>query len=224
MRILIAEDEQDLCRLIVQTLTRAGYSVDACLDGEQAMDCLRCATYDCVLLDVMMARRDGHAVLREMRASGDRTPVIFLTARDSIQDRISGLDMGADDYLVKPFDFDELLARIRAATRKYGGEKSGVLTLANLTLDTAAHTVTRGGKAIKLSAKEYAILEYLMHHKETVISREQLENHIWNYDYAGGSNVVDVYMTYLRRKIDHDFDKKLLHTIRGAGWVLREEA
>lgn len=188
------------------------------------MDCLRCATYDCVLLDVMMPRRDGHAVLREMRASGDRTPVIFLTARDSIQDRISGLDMGADDYLVKPFDFDELLARIRAATRKYGGEKSGVLTLANLTLDTAAHTVTRGGKAIKLSVKEYAILEYLMHHQETVVSREQLENHIWNYDCAGGSNVVDVYMTYLRRKIDHDFDKKLLHTIRGAGWVLREEA
>lgn len=224
MRILIAEDEQDLCRLIVQTLTRAGYSVDACLDGEQAMDYLRCATYDCVLLDVMMPHKDGHAVLREMRASGDRTPVIFLTARDSIQDRISGLDMGADDYLVKPFDFDELLARIRAATRKYSGEKSSVLTLADLTLDTAAHTVTRGGKAIKLSAKEYAILEYLMYHKGSVVSREQLENHIWNYDYAGGSNVVDVYMTYLRRKIDHDFDKKLLHTIRGAGWVLREES
>ena len=224
MRILVAEDELDLNRLICRTLERAGYSVDACFDGEAALDCLLGAEYDCLLLDIMMPKADGHTVLRAVREKGNAVPVIFLTARDSVQDRIEGLDLGADDYLVKPFDFDELLARIRAATRKYGGEKSSVLTLADLTLDTAAHTVTRGGKAIKLSAKEYAILEYLMHHKETVVSREQLENHIWNYDYAGGSNVVDVYMTYLRRKIDHDFDKKLLHTIRGAGWVLREEA
>lgn len=223
MRILIAEDEKDLNRLIAQTLTRAGYSVDACLDGEEALDCLRCADYDCVLLDVMMPKKDGHAVLRQMRAAGKTTPVIFLTARDSVRDRIDGLDMGADDYLVKPFDFDELLARIRAATRKYSAEKSSVLTLADLTLDTATHAVTRGGKPVKLSAKEYAILEYLMLHKQTVVSRTQLENHIWNYDYAGGSNVVDVYMTYLRRKIDHGFDRKLLHTVRGAGWMLREE-
>ena len=223
MRILIAEDEKDLNRLIAQTLTRAGYSVDACLDGEEALDCLCCADYDCVLLDVMMPKKDGHAVLRQMRAAGKTTPVIFLTARDSVRDRIDGLDMGADDYLVKPFDFDELLARIRAATRKYGAEKSSVLTLADLTLDTAAHTVTRGGKPVKLSAKEYAILEYLMLHKQTVVSRAQLENHIWNYNYAGGSNVVDVYMTYLRRKIDQGFDRKLLHTVRGAGWMLREE-
>lgn len=223
MRILVAEDERDLNRLLVQILTRAGYSVDACLDGEEALDCLRCASYDCVLLDVMMPRRDGHAVLREMRRAGTATPVIFLTARDGVHDRIEGLDMGADDYLVKPFDFNELLARIRAATRKYGGEKSSVLTLADLSLDTAAHTVTRGGTPVKLSAKEYAILEYLLHHKGAVVSREQLENHIWNYDYAGGSNVVDVYMTYLRRKIDHGYANKLLHTVRGAGWVLREE-
>nr|WP_297279215.1 response regulator transcription factor [uncultured Butyricicoccus sp.] len=223
MRILVAEDEKDLNRLLCQTLTRAGYGVDACYNGVQAMDCLHCADYDCVLLDVMMPEKDGHAVLREMRAAGKTTPVIFLTARDSVRDRIDGLDMGADDYLVKPFDFEELLARIRAATRKYSGEKTRELVLADLIVDTVTHDVRRAGKVIKLSAKEYAILEYLMRHKEAVVSRTQIEDHIWNYDYTGGSNVVDVYITYLRKKIDQGFDKKLLHTVRGAGWILREE-
>ncbi len=224
MRILVAEDEKDLNDLIVKTLTRAGYSVDACYDGEEALDYLLGAEYDCILLDIMMPKLDGHTVLRRLRAQGSAAPVIFLTARDSIQDRIEGLDLGADDYLVKPFDFDELLARIRAATRKYGVQKTSVLTLADLTVDTSSRTVTRSGKPIKLSAKEYAILEYMMRHKGTVISRTRLEDHIWNYDYAGGSNVVDVYITYLRKKIDNGFDRKLLHTVRGAGWILKEDA
>lgn len=223
MRILVAEDERDLNRLICRTLARAGYSVDACFDGESAMDYLLGAEYDCLLLDIMMPKKDGREVLREVRAQGNTTPVIFLTARDSVQDRIEGLDLGADDYLVKPFDFDELLARIRAATRKYGVQKTSVLTIADLTADTGSRTVTRGGKEIRLSAKEYAILEYLLRHKGTVISRARLEDHIWNYDYAGGSNVVDVYMTYLRKKVDSRFDKKLIHTIRGAGWIMKEE-
>ena len=223
MRILVAEDERDLNRLICRTLARAGYSVDACFDGESAMDYLLGAEYDCLLLDIMMPKKDGREVLREVRAQGNTTPVIFLTARDSVQDRIEGLDLGADDYLVKPFDFDELLARIRAATRKYGVQKTSVLTIADLTADTGSRTVMRGGKEIRLSAKEYAILEYLLRHKGTVISRARLEDHIWNYDYAGGSNVVDVYMTYLRKKVDSGFDKKLIHTIRGAGWIMKEE-
>ena len=164
----------------------------------------------------------SHALVRAIRAEGNAVPVIFLTARDSVQDRIAGLDLGADDYLVKPFDFDELLARIRAVTRKYGTQKTSVLTLADLIVDTSGHTVTRGGTAIKLSAKEYSILEYLMQHQGTVVSRTQLENHVWNYDYEGGSNVVDVYITYLRKKLDGGFDKKLLHTVRGSGWVMRE--
>lgn len=223
MRILVAEDERDLNRLLCRTLERAGYSVDACFDGEAALDCLLGAEYDCLLLDIMMPKVDGHAVLRAVRDRGSAVPVIFLTARDSVHDRIEGLDLGADDYLVKPFDLDELLARIRAATRKYGTQKTSVLTLADLVVDTARHTVTRGGQDIRLSAKEYAILQYLMQRQGAVVSRAQLENHVWNYDYAGGSNVVDVYITYLRRKIDSGFDKKLLHTVRGAGWVLREE-
>lgn len=224
MRILVAEDEKDMNALVCRTLERAGYSVDACFDGMEALDYLTGAEYDCLLLDVMMPKLDGHALVQTIRAEGNAVPVIFLTARDSIHDRIAGLDLGADDYLVKPFNFDELLARIRAVTRKYGKQKTSVLTLADLAIDTSGHTVTRGGKAIKLSAKEYAILEYLMQHQGTVVSRAQLENHAWNYDYEGGSNVVDVYITYLRKKLDGGFDKKLLHTVRGAGWVMREEA
>lgn len=223
MRILVAEDEHDLNRLIGRTLERAGYSVDTCYDGETALDYLSAADYDCLILDIMMPKKDGHQVLRSLRERGSATPVIFLTARDSVQDRIEGLDLGADDYLIKPFDFAELLARIRAVTRKYGTQKTSIFTLADLTVDTSSHTVTRGGQIIRLSAKEYAILEYLIRHQGTVISRSRLEDHIWNYDYVGGSNVVDVYMTYLRKKIDSNFTPKLIHTVRGAGWILKEE-
>lgn len=223
MRILVAEDEKDLNRLICNALERAGYGVDGCYDGQTALDYTTGVSYDCILLDIMMPQLDGHAVLRALREQNIATPVIFLTARDSIQDRIAGLDLGADDYLVKPFDMDELLARIRAATRKYGLQKTSVLTLADLSMDTSRHTVTRAGKEIKLSAKEYAILEYMLQHKGTVISRTRLEDHIWNYDYTGGSNVVDVYITYLRKKIDQGFPQKLLHTVRSAGWILKEE-
>ena len=223
MRILVAEDEQDLNRLMVQALERAGYSVDSCYDGADALDYAAGADYDCILLDIMMPKADGRTVLRTLRSRGCAVPVIFLTALDSVQDRIDGLDLGADDYLVKPFDMAELLARIRAATRKYGGQKTTVLTAGDLSLDTVTHGVTRAGQTINLSSKEYAILEYLLRNKGAVLSRAQLENHIWNYDYAGGSNVVDVYIAYLRKKVDAPFDKKLIHTVRGAGWVLREE-
>lgn len=222
MRILIAEDERDLNRLICQALERAGYGVDACFDGQEALDFLAGAQYDCVILDIMMPKKDGRQVLQSLREGGSAVPVIFLTALDSVQDRIDGLDLGADDYLIKPFDLNELLARIRAVTRKYGAQKTSVLTVGDLTVDTVSHTVTRAGQPINLSAREYAILEYMIRHKGAVLSRQQLEDHIWNYDYAGGSNVVDVYIAYLRKKIDAGFDKKLIHTIRGAGWTLRE--
>jgi DNA-binding response OmpR family regulator len=223
MRVLVVEDERDLNRILVKTLCAEGYSADACFDGLEALEYLTGAQYDVVILDVMMPRMDGMELLRRMRARGDDTPVILLTAKDSVPDRVCGLDAGADDYLIKPFSFDELLARIRVVTRKRTGSATNVFTAADLTVDTAAHTVTRGGRAISLSSKEFALLEYLIRNKGTVLSRESIENNLWNYDYSGGSNVVDVYISYLRRKIDSEFDRKLIHTVWGVGWVLREE-
>lgn len=223
MRVLVVEDERDLNRILVKTFCAEGYSADACFDGAEALEFLSGAQYDVVILDVMMPRLDGMELLRRMRARGDDTPVILLTAKDSIPDRVRGLDAGADDYLIKPFSFDELLARIRVVTRKRTGSATNVFTAADLTVDTAAHIVTRGGRAISLSSKEFALLEYLIRNKGTVLSRESIENNLWNYDYSGGSNVVDVYISYLRRKVDSGFDRKLIHTVWGVGWVLREE-
>lgn len=224
MRILFAEDERDLNHIITKKLTSQGYSVDSVYDGEEAIDILSYTDYDAVILDIMMPKADGFAVLRALRSKGKNTPVLFLTARDSVQDRVAGLDSGANDYLVKPFSVEELLARIRAMTRTAFGVSDSLLSVGDLTMDTAAKIVKRGGKEIPLSAKEYALLEYLMHNVGIVLSREKIENHIWNFDYEGGTNVVDVYIRYLRKKIDEGYDKKLIHTVRGRGYVLREEA
>ena len=210
-------------RLIVKTLKKEGYTVDGCFDGEEARLHLLGAEYDGILLDVMMPKVNGYELIQELRLAGNDTPVLFLTARDSVEDRIRGLDLGADDYLVKPFDFGELLARIRAMTRKKAGHRSNVFTLADLTVDIERRQVRRGGEDIPLLAKEYAILEYLIRNQGAVLSREQIENRIWNYEFSGSSNNVDVYMSRLRKKIDGDRPVKLLHTVRGAGWVLREE-
>ena len=224
MRILFAEDERDLNHIITKKLTSQGYSVDSVYDGEEAIDILSYTDYDAVILDIMMPKADGFAVLRALRSKGKNTPVLFLTARDSVQDRVAGLDSGANDYLVKPFSVEELLARIRAMTRTAFGVSDSLLSVGDLTMHTAAKVVKRGGKEIPLSAKEYALLEYLMHNAGIVLSREKIENHIWNFDYEGGTNVVDVYIRYLRKKIDEGYDKKLIHTVRGRGYVLREEA
>lgn len=224
MRILFAEDERDLNDIITKKLTSQGYSVDSVYDGVKAIDILSYTDYDAVILDIMMPKADGFAVLRALRSKGKNTPVLFLTARDSVQDRVAGLDSGANDYLVKPFSVEELLARIRAMTRTAFGVSDSLLSVGDLTMDTAAKVVKRGGKEIPLSAKEYALLEYLMHNAGIVLSREKIENHIWNFDYEGGTNVVDVYIRYLRKKIDEGYDKKLIHTVRGRGYVLREEA
>ena len=223
MRILIAEDQKDLNKVITKKLEKEGYSVDSCFDGEDALHFLDMASYDGVILDINMPKKDGLSVLSEMRKTEDHTPVLFLTARDSIEDRVTGLDCGANDYLVKPFSFDELTARIRAMLRKSFGAVSNILTVEDLEVDTAAHTAKRGGKTISLSSKEFALLEYLIRNAGIVLSREKIENHIWNFDYEGGTNVVDVYISYLRRKIDGDSDVKLIHTVRGSGYVLRKE-
>lgn len=223
MRLLLAEDERDLNRIITKKLVSAGYSVDSCYDGEEALLYLSVADYDGAILDVMMPGKDGFTVLKQMRAKGIATPVLFLTARDAVADRVAGLDLGADDYLVKPFAFAELMARIRVMTRVAGKQTDNTLAIADLTMDCSSHRVMRDGKEISLSAKEYALLEYMMRNENIVLSREKIENGIWNFDYEGGTNVVDVYISYLRRKIDDGHLVKLIHTVRGRGYVLREE-
>ncbi len=223
MRILVVEDTKDMNLLIVKALKKAGYSVDGCFDGEEAKLHLLGAEYDAILLDIMMPKLDGYGLLKQIREKGMDTPVLFLTAKDAVSDRVKGLDLGADDYLVKPFDFDELLARIRVMTRKRSGNRSNVFSYADLTVDTQKRTVFRAGKEISLIPKEFTILEHLIRNQGVVLSREQLENRIWNYEYSGNSNNIDVYMSRLRKKIDGDRSVKLIHTIRGVGWVLRSE-
>lgn len=222
MRILIAEDQKDLNRIITKRLSAEGYSVDSCFDGEEALSYIEMAEYDGIILDIMMPKRDGLSVLHSLREKGVGTPVLFLTARDAVEDRVLGLDSGADDYLVKPFAFDELIARIRAMTRKSAGNSSNIFSVADLIMNTASHTVTRGGKEIALSAKEFSLLEYLLRNKGHVLSRTMIENNLWNFDYSGGTNAVDVYIRYLRKKVDDGFEPKLIHTVRGCGYVLKE--
>ena len=221
MRVLFAEDEEDLNAIVTQKLIEEGFSVDSCFDGEEALDCMNTASYDAVVLDIMMPRADGFEVLRRIRGRGLNTPVLFLTARDAVSDRIRGLNSGANDYLIKPFSLEELVARIRAMTRSSFGVSVNVLTAGDLTLDVSSREAKRGGKTIPLSAKEYQLLEYLMYNKGTVLERRQIEDHIWNFDYEGGTNVVDVYIRYLRKKIDEGFPEKHIHTVRGMGYVLR---
>ena len=222
MRLLVAEDEKDMNRLITRALEKEGYGVDSCFDGEEAMDYLESAEYDGVILDIMMPKMDGHQVLKKLRARGSDLPILFLTARDSIADRVAGLDLGADDYLIKPFDFDELLARVRAMMRKRSGHKTSVITIGDLKIDTGSHEVTRGDRSIELSSREYSILEYMAMHPGQVLSREQIETHVWNFDYSGGANVVDVYISYLRKKIDGKENVKLIRTVWGTGWMIKE--
>lgn len=224
MRILVVEDERDLNSIIVKRLNKAGYSVDSCYDGEEALDYMRLCEYDVILLDIMLPKMNGLDVVRTLRKKRDKTPVLLLTAKDAIEDRVIGLDSGADDYLVKPFAFEELLARVRVLTRRSIEEVTNVFTVANLSVDCDTRIVKRGETVIPLSSKEFSVLEYLIRNQGIVLSRAKIEQHIWNFDYEGGSNVIDVYIRYLRKKIDQDFEPKLIHTIRGAGYVLRDEA
>ncbi len=222
MRILIAEDDIDLNKIMVKKLGAEGYAVDSCFDGKTALDYLETAQYDAAVLDIMMPEMDGLQTVRELRRKNNLTPVIFLTARDTVADKVQGLDMGANDYLVKPFSFDELTARLRAMTRTSVKNATNQYAIADLTLDTETHRVCRGGKEIKLTAREFALLEYLLRNKGKVLSRQKIEDNIWNFDYDGGTNVVDVYITYLRKKIDDGYDSRLIHTVRGVGYLLKE--
>ena len=222
MKFLLAEDEQALRTIVAKRLKEAGYGVDAVSDGEEAIAYIDVYEYDLIILDVMMPKADGLTVLRYIRKLGLSTPVLLLTAKDQISDRVNGLDAGADDYLTKPFAFEELFARVRALLRRQENLVGNVLTVADLSLNTVTKEVKRGDTVIELTAKEYAILDYLLRNKGSILTRIQIEEHVWSSDYDNESNVMAVYIRYLRRKIDDPFDTKLIHTVRGIGYSIKE--
>jgi heavy metal response regulator len=223
MRILIVEDERQIAAFLERGLKEEGYAIDVVYNGNDALDWAAAVEYDGIVLDVMLPGRDGFSVCRELRARGSKTPVLMLTARDTVDDRVAGLDIGADDYLVKPFAFKELVARLRAVTRRQTDTRSVELQVGDLTLNTLTHTAQRGERRIELTAKEYNLLEFLMRNPNRVLTRTQIAEHVWNLDFLSESNVVDVYIRYLRRKIDGDTDLKLIKTVRGSGYLISDE-
>ena len=223
MKILLAEDEVDLNNVVTRYLKKNGYSVDSVLDGEEALDYLEYSEYDLVILDIMMPKVDGFEVIKKLRDKGNHTSVLMLTARDSADDKVKGLDLGADDYIVKPFDFNELMARIRAVVRRKYGNSSNRLVIADLILDTSEKSVTRAGKQIELTGKEYEVLEYLMQSKNRILSRDQIKEHVWDFDYEGDSNIIDVLIKNIRKKIDIETGKQIIYTKRGLGYVIKED-
>ncbi len=220
MRILIVEDNKSLNQSLRMSLEEDGHGVDTAFDGNEGQYLAEVTAYDVIVLDIMLPGKNGLEVCRELRHKGIRTPVLMLTARDTVEDRVTGLDSGADDYLVKPFALPELRARLRALLRRDAPEKTGELKVADLMLDPATHRVERSGKAIELTSKEFALLEYFMRNPERLITREMAEQHVWDYDFEGVSNVIDVYIRRLRRKVDDPFEIKLLETVRGSGYRL----
>jgi two-component system copper resistance phosphate regulon response regulator CusR len=220
MRILLAEDEPDAARLLSKGLREQSYAVDVVTDGEAAAFQASVNDYDLLILDVMLPLKDGFVICRELRASGAQTPILLLTARDAVQDRIAGLDFGADDYLTKPFDFHELLARVRALLRRGQALKPELLTVADLTVNTRTHQVKRAGRDLALTAKEYALLEYLARRAGEVVTRAEIAEHVWDENFDPFSNLIEVYIQRLRRKVDDEHSPKLIHTLRGEGYRL----
>jgi DNA-binding response OmpR family regulator len=222
MRILLVEDNHRLNASLRQSLVEDGYAVDSAFDGEEGEELAVLTSYDVIILDIMLPIKDGLEVCRSLRKKHNNTPVLMLTARDTVDDRILGLDSGADDYLIKPFALGELRARLRALLRRDSGDKSSLLIIGDLTLDPATHVAERGGQVVQLTAKEFSLLEYFMRNAGRMISRKVVEDHVWDYDFVSGSNVVDVYIRRLRRKIDDPFEVKLFETVRGAGYRLHK--
>lgn len=222
MRILVVEDEKDLNNIITKHLKKNNFSVDSVFNGEEALEYLDYGTYDLIVLDIMLPKVNGYEVIKKLRENKNETAVLMLTARDSIEDKIKGLDLGADDYLIKPFDFGELLARIRALVRRKYGNTSNTMEIDDLCIDIAKKTVVRGGKNIELTGKEYEVLEYLIQNKGHVLSRDKIRDSVWDYGYEGESNIIDVLIKNIRKKIDIGNSKQLIHTKRGLGYVLKE--
>ncbi|SHF55846.1 two component transcriptional regulator, winged helix family [Caldanaerobius fijiensis DSM 17918] len=221
MRILVVDDEPHLTDILYKSLKEEGYSVDVTRNGMDGYEYAKTGVYDVIILDIMLPGMDGIEVLKNLRNIGINTPVLMLTAKDATEDKVNGLDSGADDYLTKPFELSELLARVRALLRRESENKSPILKVGDLELNTLTHQVKRAGREITLTSKEYAMLEYLMRNANRVLSRSQIADHVWDYEFDGLSNIIDVYIRYLRKKIDDDFPVKLIHTVRGSGYCLK---
>ena len=222
MRILVVEDEKKVASFLKKGLEEEYFAVDCAYDGEEALYMVEANDYDLVILDIMLPKIDGLEVLKGVRSKGFPLPVLMLTAKDSVEDVVKGLDAGGDDYLTKPFAFAELLARVRALLRRKEREPAGELQVADLVLDPVTHAVSRGGQEIELTAKEYALLEYLMRQVNRVVTRTMISEHVWDYHFDPMTNVIDVYVNHLRNKIDLNSSQKLIHTIRGVGYMLKE--
>ena len=221
MRVLVIEDEKQLLKIIGERLKEEGYATDLVRDGMEGLHFAESLDYDCIILDIMLPSMDGFSVLRKLRARKINTPILILTAKDTIKDKVSGLDLGADDYITKPFSFEELIARVRAMLRRKSGEKETVLFISDLTLDLITREVSRGNHLIELTSKEFAILEYLLRNKGKVLTKSQIANHVWNYEFEYKSNIVEVYVRYLRKKLEDNFENKLIHTVSGVGYVIK---
>jgi DNA-binding response OmpR family regulator len=222
MRILVVEDEKKVARFIQQGLEDEHYTVDVAFDGEEGLRASEAGGYDLLIFDVMMPKMNGLDLTRAYRRNGGVSPILMLTAKISTDDKVAGLDSGADDYLTKPFAFAELLARVRSLLRRGTIEKATVLTAADLELDTVTHKARRGGREIELTAKEYALLEFFLRNKDRTLSRTIISEHIWEYHFDTGTNLIDVFVNHLRNKVDSGYPLKLLHTVRGVGYILRE--
>lgn len=221
MRILVVEDERDLNRVITRHLKKNNYSVDSCFDGHEGLDFISYNEYDLIITDIMMPNVDGYEFIEKLRNNKNNTPVIMLTAKDTLEDKIVGLDSGADDYIVKPFEFDELLARIRVLMRRNYGLATNIIQIEDVVLDISKKQVTKGKELINLTGKEYEVLEYLMKNKESILSRDQILNHVWDYDYEGSSNIVDVIIKNIRKKLSNGEDSTIIYTKRGLGYFVK---
>lgn len=221
MRILLIEDEKRISNFITRGLKEKKFVVDTAFDGEEGLYLAENCPYDCILLDIMLPKKDGFEICKELRRKKINTPILMLTARHAVKDRINGLNTGADDYLSKPFAFAELLARIRALTRRHLDEKTNVLTVADLELNTLNQEVRRGEKKVSLTAKEYMLLQYLMMHANQIVTRTMISEHVWEEEFNSFSNIIDVHMTHLRKKVDGGSKKRLIHTVRGSGYILK---
>ncbi len=220
---MIIEDEHSLLKILTKRFKEDGFAVDTAINGTIGQQFAEAVSYDCIILDIILPGKDGFTILKELRLKKIKSPILILTAKDAVCDRVKGLNLGADDYLVKPFFYDELLARVRVSLRRQTNDKENIFSIGDLTMDVNSRSVYRGEKYIELTNKEYSILEYLLRNKGIVLKKSQLAEHVWNYDFNYNSNIVEVYIKLIRRKIDDNYKNKIIHNVRGVGYIIREK-